>query len=253
VRTAVGLDIAGFIQLDLSCKEFGVGLVADEDKDPVHRKHGALSALDIFQAQVGHRGVAHNLFYNRIPDKSHLFMLQCPFLEYGVGAQPVTAVNDGHLLRKAGQKKPLIQGAVAAADHHHLLSREEKAVAGGAVGDPLADVFIFARQTQTLGGRSGSDDDHAGLKGFRRRLDDLDLPGQVHALHDIVEHLRTEAGRLLLKKLIDLKTAHPFRKARKVLQIVGQCYLATLFQSADHQGAKIGAPGVNGGRQPGRA
>ncbi len=76
-------------------------------------------------------------------------------------------MDDGHVLGIASQEQAFFDGAVAAADHHHIFPFEEPAIAGGAVRDSAPGQFLFARDVQVRRGGAGGDDQGIGQI-FRR-------------------------------------------------------------------------------------
>jgi len=53
-------------------------------------------------------------------------------------------VEQGDLGGEAGEEQGFFHGRIAAADHRNLLAAEEKAIAGGATGNAVADQRLLA-------------------------------------------------------------------------------------------------------------
>src|SRR5215469_10090905 len=135
--------------------------MADGYKQPIHRQfmpgtsHGvpdayARDALGLCGAQyVRHLGIIekHNLLIRSQP---HLIGL--------VGAKRVAAMDQRDLLGKIREEQSFLCSRVATSDHGHLLSAEEKPVAGGACGYAETLEPAFALKPQPIGAGTGSDD-----------------------------------------------------------------------------------------------
>ena len=93
----------------------------------------------------------------------------------------VAAVDDGDGGGEAGEEEGFFHGAVAAADHGDVLVLEERAVAGGAVGQAVAGELVFSGYAEVAVAGAGGEDDGAGLVGLLVAVGEgLGLAGEVH-------------------------------------------------------------------------
>ena len=92
----------------------------------------------------------------------------------GAGAEPVGAVDERNLGGEAGEEEGFLHGGVAAADDGDLFAGGEKAVAGGAGRNAIADERLLGRQVEPARAGAGSNDEGAGVDAFGA---DLELDG----------------------------------------------------------------------------
>ena len=76
-------------------------------------------------------------------------------------------MDEENFAGKARKEIGLFAGAVAAADHADRHIAIERAVAGGAGGEAVADEFLFPGQAEVAWCGAGGNDEGSGFKGFR--------------------------------------------------------------------------------------
>ena len=147
----------------------------------------------------------------------------------------------------------LLHRGVAAADHGDLAVLEEEPVARRAGADTAAPQALFAFELQPDRRRAGRDD-HALRAVLRAARPDAERAGrQVDALDIDVDELGAEALRLLPEAAHELRSVDAFREARVVLDLAGEHQLTTGRGARDDDGLEVGARGVDGGGEAGRA
>src|SRR6267142_4333388 len=155
------LDIARGLQLDLAADEFGRRRMPDGDEDAVRRHFRQLTVFDILEPDMGDLARilrAADLVDRAVPDHSGLGMLEQSLLQDALGAEMVTAVYDGDLGGKIGEKQRFLDRGIAAANHHDLLATIEKSVAGRACRDAKSLEFFFRRHAEPARLCAGSED-----------------------------------------------------------------------------------------------
>ena len=150
-------------------------------------------------------------------------------------------------------RKSALHGEIAAANDGDLLARGEEAVARGAGADAVADERLLTGQAEPARGRSRRNDERA-------RADGLLVGANVELVRvfpevdgDEVRHLEfgTEADRLLLHVLDQLRALDARRPARKVLDQRGDGELAAGLVAFDDERLEVSASGVDGGCEAG--
>ena len=144
-------------------------------------------------------------------------------------------MNDRDLAGKTGQVNRFLDGGVPAADHGNLLIAEEGAVAGGAVGNPLAGQFTFPRHSKLSGPNAGSQDNRpAGQGGVVDQGNYLLRSGQIQPLDlGAGTDLQLETPGLGGHFLDQFTSGYSFGKTGIVVDPVGIQHLAAghaLFQ-----------------------
>ena len=74
----------------------------------------------------------------------------------------VAAMHQGHLGGEIREIERLLDGGIAAADHHDLLAAEEEAVASGACRYAEAPEALLGGNAEPFGARAGRDDERVG-------------------------------------------------------------------------------------------
>src|SRR6516165_10298082 len=136
-----GLDVAGRFHLDLAGEQFGGRRVADGDEHAVGGNGGTRPGLDVAQldlCDLARLLGAADLGHLVVPYHFDLGMLEQALLQDALGAERVAAMDHGHLVGEIGEEQRLLDGGVAAADHHDFLALVEKPVAGGAGRNAVA-------------------------------------------------------------------------------------------------------------------
>ena len=154
-------------------------------------------------------------------------------------------MDDGDGSGIAGQEFRFFHSGVAAADDRNVLFAEEKAVAGGAVGDAAAGEFLFTRDIQRQMVGSCGDDDAFAFVGGDTGFDHQRLRAEIHAFHHIGDDLRAEFFRLFAEFIHQFRPADGVHKSRIVFNIRGQGGLSAEGRSADDHRGQPRPSGVN--------
>ena len=230
--------------------------MADCHEQPVAFDLGKRPGLHIPQLDAGHHGrlaFAHHLLHRTIPDELDLGIAEQAILHDLFGAQPVAAMDQGHLVGVMGEEDRLLDGRVAAAHDAHLLAAEEETVAGGAGGDAAAAEFLFARQAKPARLGAGGDDQrvpHVRIAAVA--LGAERAAGQIHGCDDIGENARPDMGRLGLHLIHEPGALNDVGEAGIVFDVGGDRHLPTGLQALDQDRLGIGARGIDRRRVPRR-
>ncbi len=169
------------------------------------------------------------------------------------GAEGFAAMEERDLGGEAGEEERFFHGGVAAADDGDVFAAEEKAVAGGAAGDAVADEGLLAGQAEPARAGAGGDDERAGVDFAGGGLE----PDRVGAEFGGVEvrelKLGAEAGGLLLHVVDELGALDAFGPAGKVFDQRGDGELAAGLVAFKNERLEAGAGGVDGGGESGAA
>ena len=177
-----------------------------------------------------------------------------PFLEHGRGGQ-AGAGKHPDLLGELRQVQALLQGRVAAADHHHLVGPlVEGPVAGRAEVDAGADEVVLAGHVKAPVRRAGGHDHGVGgeLLARRQRGDQVIVVvldgGDRHRGNE----LHPVAARLGHEPVGQLAAGDAVGEPRVVVDPVADPGLAAQGAGVHDDRVDALAGGVDGGRQPGR-
>ena len=216
--------------------------------------HLALGAgLRVTQAKAADLLLAQHVHDLAVPLDADLGVRHGTVLHDAAAAQLVTPVDEHDLARELGQEEGLLQGAVAAAHHGHPLVAEEEAVASGAGGDSATSQAGLVGQVKPDSRGPRGDDDAvrrvAGSargdgEGSRREVDRLDVG--VHQAGTEALGLGSHVGH-------QLGAVDALGEARVVLDLGGDHELSAGHEAGDDERLEVGARGVDGGRQAGRA
>ncbi len=224
--------------------------MADGDEHAVTVDGGLLVRLQVAQPHAGHPGgglAAEHLLDPRIPDHLDLRVGEQPVLQDPLGAQLGAPVDQRHLRGEVGQEQRLLDGGVAAADHHHLLAPVEEAVAGGAGRDPEALVLLLGLQAQPLGLGPRGDDHRLGQEALTRIAPDLERPArQVRLDHHVAEDLGADVLGLGAHLVHQPGPLDDVGEARIVLHLGGDGQLAARLDAGHHHRTEQGARRVDG-------
>ena len=133
-RSSPGEDVTGCVPVHEVMEERGGGAGPHVEKDGAYRQ--LVLATDCVFEQHGFDEVrAPNGEGHPVPEKLHPGMRQGTLLEYLLGPQLRAAVDHVDLAYDVREGQPFLHGRVPSPDHRHVAVLEEKAVAGGAVGD----------------------------------------------------------------------------------------------------------------------
>src|SRR5262245_38922348 len=90
--------------------------------------------------------VPEHLIDGMVPDYGHFpfgDLVEQTVLEDLLRAQPISAVDQSHVLGNVRQVERFFNGSVAAADHRDPLAAEEEAIAGGAGRHASTSILLF--------------------------------------------------------------------------------------------------------------
>ncbi|ENN87883.1 hypothetical protein RHSP_48695 [Rhizobium freirei PRF 81] len=260
-RIGSGPEIAVVLEFQLALEELGRRRMTDGDENAVDRHFGDGAGARIAQASAGHRWRHRRLgrgagdFGNfGIPKNLDVCLGKQAFLQDLFRAEGIAAMHHGHRFGDVGQIERFLDGAVAAADHDHVLVAIEEAVAGGAGGNAEALKMLFALDAEPL---------RLGASGYDERIGGPDLAavgaGDEGALigidlgHKVVDDLGADMLGLLQHLLHQPRPLNGIGKARIVFDIRGNHQLAALFQAGDQNRLQHRASGIDSGRITGWA
>ena len=159
-----------------------------------------------------------------------------------VRAEILTPVYHIHLAANAREIDSLRTSGIATAHDGHILIAIEVAIAGGAIGKPLAlQVHAFKlRKLERLCARS--DDDRTRIEHACVGVDPEFFTSFAmrQALGLLAQEFDTEALSLLLHSHCDIEAIHSPAKAGVVLQLIDRRELATRNELLEHDAAKAG-------------
>src|SRR5690606_12102031 len=168
-------------------------------------------------------------------------------------AQAVTTVNQCDMGSDIGQIQCFFNSRVAAADDCDRLVAVEETVTGGAGTDATAHKCLLGRQSQILGGSTGSNDQR--ITGVLTAIT-LEVEGALLQI-DLVDMVENDLGVKTLgvtaHTVHQLRTLHTIHICRPVINFGGGGQLAALNQSCNHNGIKIGTCCVYSSSVSGRA
>ena len=194
-----------------------------------------------------------------VPAHLDLGIVQCPILHDLRCPQLIAPMDQGDLGGELGQEAGLLDGTVSAAHDSDLLAPEEETVAGRAGGQPVAEQMLLGHETEHQRLRAGRHDDRV------RLVDIVADPDLERTLREIDgrrlgrQELGAETQRLLAEVDHQLRTHDAGGKAGIVLDLGGEHQLAArLIAGAarltfDDERREVGASGVDGSGEPGRA
>src|SRR5690606_4851465 len=253
-----GLDAhVAVLHVQLADEDVRVRLVADGDEHGAELDVAGFAALHVAHAHALHFAAVTQYFVEHVVpeyfDVAVALLLEQLFLQDFLGAQAVAAVHECHLAGDVGEVQGLFHGGIAAAHHGHLLATVEKAVAGGAGADAAAHVLLFRGQAEVLRRGAGGDDQRVTGVG-------AGAAGQAEGAYtpvcllDVAEHdVGFEALGVLLHALHQRRAGQAFNVARPVVDFRRGGQLASLLHAGDDRGLEVGARGVDGGGEAGRA
>ena len=224
--------------------------MSDGDEDAGAGDLAGLVAVHVAQAHAGDAGglaAAEDLVDAVVPDHLDLGMLEQPVLQDALGAQLVAAMDQRDLGGEVRQEQRLLDGGVAASDHHDLLAAIEEPVAGGAGRDAESLEALLGRQAQPAGLGAGGEDDGVGEIG--RPALALGPEGQdreVEAVDVVGDQLGAGGAGVLLhpgheRGALDLDVAGP------VLHLGGDGELAAGLDALHEDRREHGARAIDRG------
>jgi hypothetical protein len=247
-----GLDVAGRFHLDLAGEQFGGRRVANGDEHAVGGNGGMHPGLDVAQldlCDLARLLGATDLGHLMVPDHFDLGVLEQALLQDALGAERVAAMDHGHLVGEIGEEQRLLDGGVAAADHHDFLALVEKPVAGGAGGNAVAAESLLGGKPQPARLGAGGDDQgvrHIGIAGIAG--DAERPPAEIDGIDVVGDELGAHMGGLLLHLFHQPGALDDIGKARIVFDIGGDRELAARLDSLDQDWLQHGARGIDGRR-----
>src|SRR4051794_14943388 len=153
-----------------------------------------------------------------------------------------------HFGREVRQEERFLHGRVAAADHQHVLSAVEKAVAGGAGRDAVALEFLLRRQLQPTRLRAGRDDEAVHVIAVARIAFEAERPmRKIDLAYMVGDNFRSDMLGLLLHLLHQPGTLDDVGETRIVLHVGRDRQLAAGLDAQDQGGVQHGARGINRG------
>ena len=159
-------------------------------------------------------------------------------------------MDDRDLSDLLGQDGGLVERRVAAADHAHGFSNEERGIAGGAVRDAAAGELGLAGDAQRSKGRSGGDDDRSRAEVCGLAVHDAPVAVDLQAGGGIQHELGARGFGLLLDQRAQVEARDALREAREILDLFDVEHLPAAGQVLNQDGSQPKAPAVHGRGQP---
>ena len=153
----------------------------------------------------------------------------------GGGAQLVATVDEIDLVAYAGQVDGVRRRRVAAADHDHVASAEEIAVAGGAIRHAVPLQLILPRKAELSRTRTRSHDDRASLIGSECGRDLFRGHREIDGDDLLAHRLRPKGRRLLVHHHGKFEPALRLRKTGVVLEMLRLSKLPAEGQALEHR------------------
>ena len=245
-------------QLDRALEPVGVGHQADLDEHAFERHVVQRVGCAVFVNQaIDLLAVAGDLGRLGVGKHRHVGQAVQFALQHGISPQRGVELNQRHMADQAGQVNGCFNTRVAAANHGHALTLEQRAVAMRAVSHALVLVFVLAGHVDIAPARAGRQDD--GLAFQRGTAFELDFDQalarcsrrdqgfgalQVHDVHLVGAHM-------LLQRKGELRPRR-FLHGDEVFNAHRVQHLAAETLAGD-AGANAFAGGVNRRRRTGRA
>ena len=161
-------------------------------------------------------------------------------------------MDDRDLVGVTRQEKRFFHGGVPSADHDDVFVPVERAVAGGAVGDPPPDELVFPGDAELPGLAPGGDDHGAGLDLVSLDGDDLFIfPGRDRRDVAVVK-IGAEFFRLFLQHAGNVHPLDTVREPGIIFDEVGGRGHPAEQRFFHQQGLEPGSARVDRGRQSGR-
>ena len=201
---------------------------------------GISGAIDAFDLGIQHKGDGAVRFRTLHHD--------------GRGPELGAAMDQGDRGAEPRQEQRLLEGAVAPADDDDGLTAEEEAIAGRAVGDTTAGVFLLAGHPEFPDLGTGGENHRTCLEllaliahdGFDRAL-------KIDRNDIIPDDRGTEALGLPLHRVHKVGAENAVGESREVLNLRGVDQLTSRGQRArDDGGVESGASQIDGRRVSGR-
>ena len=170
----------------------------------------------------------------------------------GRAGEVVPAHEYGHVARILGEKDALLGRGEAAAHHEDPLSREELAIAGGAVGHAAPAELLLAGKPQAARARPGGEKDREAGELPARGAHALDVARQVEPRHLGEQELRAERLGLPSHGLGELGAARG-EDAGVVHHLARDGDLPAERLALDHEHAVARPREVEGRREAGRS
>src|SRR6185369_8453472 len=153
LRAVMRQDVSGFVELELTPEQRGIGSVADRDEYAVERYFAQFAGLQVANdnardlapfdvIDVGDLGV---------PDELDLRIRECLVLHDLRCTERIAAVDDRHLRGKASQIDRFLHRGIAAADYGNRLTAKEVPVARRARRDAMARQLPIATNLEPPG------------------------------------------------------------------------------------------------------
>ena len=162
-------------------------------------------------------------------------------------------MNERDLGGETREEYSFLHGGVSAANHHDFLPGKEKAVAGGAGRNAVADEFLFVGQTQPAGRSAASDNECLRVNLVLSEMQQKRTLAEVDAGEMSYAIFRAKALGLLAHVLNELRSHDSFWKAGKIFHERSERELAARFVPFNHQRFQIGPRRIQRGGMSGAA
>jgi hypothetical protein len=148
-------------------------------------------------------------------------------------------VHERHLGADVGEVQRFLDRGVAAAHDDHVLTLEEKAVAGRAGGHPASHVLLLRGQAKIPGGGAGGD--HQGVAAVARHVafQHERALAQARGMDLVGDHFGLEALGVLLEALHQVRSLDALGVGRPVIHIGRGHELAALRHAGDQHRPQV--------------
>ncbi len=246
---AAGDDVA-VLHRQLPGEQLGVGGMADGDEETLGGDLLLATGL-LLRHDPGDSGViAQHLVDLGIEHQADLAFrdaLHQLVLHDFLGAELVAPVHELHAFGDVGEVERLLHGGVAAADHHHVLTLVEEAIAGGAGRDAAPHELLLRGQAEVFGRCAGGDDQRVAGVGRGVALEDERPRAQLHRLDVVDDQLGVETLGVALEALHQVRPLDAVGVGRPVVDVGGGHQLAALRDTGNQHRLEVGARGVDRG------
>ena len=222
-------------------------------KTPSHARSDSAPVTVSRRRQRLDRTVPDDVLHHRVPHELDLRVRERAVLHDLRRAQLVAAVHDGDGRRELREEQRLFERGVAAADDRDRLLAEEEAVARRARRHAVAEQSLLVREPEHARGGAGADDDRARAELALADPDAERRRREVDAVGVGGDELGAESLGLLAELDHQLGAEDAVGEARVVLDVGGEHELPARADALEHDRGEVGAAGVDGGGEAGRA
>ena len=162
-------------------------------------------------------------------------------------------MDEINLRGEAGEEGGFFAGGVAAAYDTDRNIAIERAIAGGAGGESVADEFFLVRQIEPPRGSSAGDDERFGFDPLSVDFDPVVFVARLEFLECSELEPRAEFFGLCLHAHDEVGAVDALGEAGEIFHCGGGGELSAGLFALQHEGRERSAPGINGRGESGAA